>query len=140
MRTARKAELENQFVMPGSENLLDAPERKGYVRRWVKHDPQNPGNVEMYQRYGYVFSKEEFVANTDVSEGAAMDSRVSRPAGKGCTYYLMEITKKRHAEIQAYKRKNNADITKAIGIPNSPNIYAPKFNGHEQLGVEEEPE
>ncbi len=140
MRTAQKREVEQSFVMPGQENALDAPERKGYVRRWVKHDPSNPGNLEIYQRYGYTFAKDEFVANTDVSEGRAMDTRISRPAGGGCTYYLMEVSKKRHKEIQDFKRKNNEEITKALGVPNSPNVYAPEFGGREQLGVVEEPE
>jgi hypothetical protein len=123
--------------MPGDENKLDAPQRKGFVRRWVT---DKPGNIPTYQSYGYTFAVDNFTANKDVSESSAMDTRISRPAGGGLTYYLMETTVARHKEIQAHKRKRNNEITKAIGVPNSPNIYAPKFGGHEQLGVEESTE
>jgi hypothetical protein len=132
-----RTDVRTEFVMPGQANKLDAPERKGYVRRWVT---DKPGNIAEMQSYGYAFVVDTFSANKDSSEGSAMDTRISRPAGGGSTYYLMEITVKRNKEIEAYKARQNAEITKAIGVPNSPNIYAPKFNGREQLGVEEETE
>lgn len=133
---AKKAYQERtEFIMPGQANKLDAPERKGYVRRWVI---DKPGNVQEMQSYGYTFASDNFIANRDSSEGAAMDTRISRPAGGGFTYYLMEITIKRYNEIQEYKQRQNAEITKSIGIPNNPNVYAPKFGGREQIGVEEE--
>jgi hypothetical protein len=133
MRTALKKQEEQKFVMPGEGTKLDAPQRLGYVRRWAIN---RPGNLEELQSYGYTFAADEFAPKTDVTEGSAMDTRISRPAGGGFTYYLMEVTLKRHKEIQKFKDNRNAEITKAIGIPNSPNVYAPKFNGKEQLGVE----
>jgi hypothetical protein len=132
-----RTDARTEFVMPGQANKLDAPGRMGYVRRWVI---DKPGNIEEMQSYGYTFAVSNFSANKDVSEASAMDTRISRPAGGGFTYYLMEITNKRNKEIQEFKKNQNTEITKAIGIPNNPNIYAPKFNGREQLGVEEETE
>jgi hypothetical protein len=132
MPRKERTDARTEFVMPGDENKLDAPQRKGYVRRWVI---DKPGNIQTYQSYGYTFAADDFTANRDSSESSAMDSRISRPAGGGFTYYLMETTAQRHKEIQAHKRKRNAEITKSIGIPNSPNIYQPK---DEILGVTEE--
>jgi len=130
-----REDVREEFVMPGQANKLDAPIRKGYVRRWVI---DKPGNVQEFQSYGYSYTVDNFAANRDSSEGSSMDTRISRPAGGGSIYYLMEITEKRNNEIQAFKQAQNREITKSIGIPDNPNLYAPKFNGKEQFGVESE--
>ncbi len=133
-RKERKDER-TEFVMPGTANKLDAPLRPGFVRRWAV---DKPGQIAEYQSYGYSFAVDNFAANKDVSEASAIDTRISRPAGGGFTYYLMEVSIKRHNEIQAYKKARNDEITKSIGIPTNPHIYAPKIDGREQLGLVQE--
>lgn len=56
----------------GFKQKLQAPERKGYVRRWVNDEP---GRIQAMQELGYDFAK----ADTPTD---GMGTRITRHAGK----------------------------------------------------------
>lgn len=83
---------------------MTAPQRPGYVRRWVNDDP---GRLDSAQQGGY-----EFVLGEVRSEGGATDgvgAKISRVVGSNDngtpkTAYLMEIKKEWYDEDQQAKQ------------------------------------
>lgn len=93
---------------------LNAPQRPGYVRRWVNDDP---GRLDAAQEGGY-----EYVTGESRSEGGATDgmgakiSRVvgTRDGGAPITAYLMEIKKEWYDEDQEAKQGKIDDSEAAL--------------------------
>lgn len=83
---------------------MNAPQRPGYVRRWVN---DNPGRLDAAQQGGY-----EFVVGESASEGGATDgmgakiSRIvgTRDGGAPITAYLMETKQEWYEEDQKSKQ------------------------------------
>lgn len=89
---------------------LEAPERKGYVRRWVNDD----GNrvAELYDRdYEHV---EDTTIQTD-GEGTRVKRRVgTKKDGSPLYSYLMEIPEKYYQEDQKEKAKPLDEFNDAL--------------------------
>jgi hypothetical protein len=112
---------------------MNAPQRPGYVRRWVNDDP---GRLDAAQQGGY-----EFVLGESKSEGGAtegMGQKISRvvgsyDSGNPKTAYLMEIKKEWYDEDQRAKQ-GNVDLSEAAlrrgtdehGQPGVDGRYIPK--------------
>ena len=138
-RPITRKETTPQRVMPGQGNKLSVETpREGFVRRWVTNVP---GRLEEMQQYGYTFVENTGLgANAlDSSDASAMSTRVTRPAGGGNIYYLMEIREDWYQENQDYKQKQIDEIEKSMK-PSGPNGYVPKFNGREINGLETDTE
>lgn len=95
---------------------MNAPQRPGYVRRWVNDDV---GRLDAAQQGGY-----EFVTGESTSEGGATDgmgtkiSRVvgSRDNGQPITAYLMEIKQEWYDEDQQAKNRKIDENEAAIKV------------------------
>lgn len=61
----------------GFKQKLDAPQRPGYVRRWVD---DSPSRIMEMQELGYEFAQEQ--AGTGAKRTDGQGSRISRMAGK----------------------------------------------------------
>lgn len=91
---------------------LDAPERDGYVRRWVA---DRPGRIQAAQDGGYEFVTDQVqtgdAGSADVTMRKEVGSAVSRfggtdDSGKPINLYLMEIKKEWYDQDQAEKGLN----------------------------------
>src|SRR5574343_700072 len=89
---------------------LNAPNREGYVRRWVNDDNTRLKDFEE-GGYQYVYgAKAGDAAGNDVTAREGLDSRVSRVVGKKddgspLTAYLMEIRQDWYDEDQLAKMR-----------------------------------
>lgn len=99
---------------------MSAPERKGYVRRWVNDEMD--GRVNRFKEGGYEFVEDATMQIGDQNignENRNLGSRVSRvvgtqPNGEPKLAYLMEIKKEFYDEDQLAKEKINREIDNAI--------------------------
>lgn len=99
---------------------MSAPERKGYVRRWVNDEMD--GRVQRFKEGGYQFVEDAKLQIGDHNignENKNLGTRVSRvvgthPNGEPKLAYLMEIKKEFYDEDQRAKEKINREIDDAI--------------------------
>ena len=86
----------------GTRNVLTAPKREGYVRRFVNDEP---GRIQQYEAAGYAVVKED-VAVGDPKIGKELDpgSSVSLSVGGGTKAVLMEIREDWYKEDQKKKQ------------------------------------
>jgi hypothetical protein len=93
---------------------LDAPERKGFVRRWVNDEP---GRVQEAHELGYDFAEDkaaEGVSRTD-GQGSRISRIVGRDAQGGIKYaYLMETPASEYAKGVIEKEERLAPFEEAI--------------------------
>lgn len=110
----------------GTRLKLDAPQKEGYVRRYVNDDP---GRLDQFTEAGW-----EFVRKSDApdSQGDGVGSRISQhvgvhPSGEPKRAYLMEIDKDWYDEDQVEKAKVADQIDEVInaGVHGVPNAYTP---------------
>jgi len=86
----------------GTRNVLTAPKRKGYVRRFVNTEP---GRVQQYEAAGYTLVKEDIqVGDPTIGKNPQPGSVVSVPVGNGITTVLMEIKEEFYKEDQKAKQ------------------------------------
>lgn len=93
---------------------LDAPERKGWVRRWVNGDPLN---IRRMEELGYSLVAETAAEGNARTEG--LGTRISRHAGKdenGKPYQtvLMETPEDLHKEGEAEKESGRQAFEETI--------------------------
>lgn len=87
----------------GARNILTAPKRNGYVRRFVNDEP---GRVKMYEEAGYTVVKEDIeVGNTTIGKETQPGSAVKLSVGGDKNAVLMEIKEDWHKEDQIRKNK-----------------------------------
>lgn len=72
-----KSQRRRRSSVGGLKQKLDAPQRKGFVRRWVDNDPSRIMSME---ELGYALVSDK--AGEDASRTDGQGSRISRHAGK----------------------------------------------------------
>ena len=86
----------------GTRNVLTAPQRKGFVRRFVNDEP---GRVKQYEEAGYTIVKGDVpVGDPKVGKELQPGSPVSLPVGAGTKAVLMEIKEDWYREDQKTKQ------------------------------------
>ncbi len=75
--TEAKTQRRRRAQVGGFRQKLDAPQREGYVRRWVD---DSPARVMEMQELGYDFAQEKAGAGAQRTDGQG--SRISRMGGK----------------------------------------------------------
>lgn len=118
---SREPEGRAARVPVGVQRLkMSAPERKGYVRRWVNDEMD--GRCKRFEEGGYQFVEDAKLQIGELNvgnENRNLGSRVSRvvgthPNGEPKLAYLMEIKKEFYDEDQRAKEKINREIDDAI--------------------------
>jgi len=86
----------------GTRNVLTAPKKKGYVRRFVNDEP---GRIEQFEAAGYAVVKENIeVGDPAIGKGLDPGSAVSLSVGGGTKAVLMEIREDFYKEDQKAKQ------------------------------------
>jgi len=86
----------------GTRNVLTAPKRAGYMRRFVNDEP---GRIKQYEEAGYVIVKEDIpVGDPKIGKELQPGSPVNVPVGAGTNAVLMEIKEDWHNEDQKTKQ------------------------------------
>jgi hypothetical protein len=101
-------------VPVGVRNILTAPKREGYVRRFVN---DTPGRISQFEAAGYTTVKESVnVGDPSAGKSKHPGAITSVPAGSGVNAVLMEIRKDLYDEDQARKqaqiKMSENDITR----------------------------
>ena len=123
-----KAEIEKRSRVPvgTSELRLEAPDRPGYMRRWVS-DIKN--RLQRFERGGYEFVQTDAEESSGV-HGQTSDSRVRQVVGRAeggqpIYGYLMEIRRELYDEDQAKKaselEEQDADLRGGVVKQAHPN-------------------
>ncbi len=101
----------------GTRNVLTAPQRKGYKRRFVNIDEDKEGwdRIERFQAAGYsIVEGEVEIGNKRIAEESQMGKAVIRSVGSGMKGILMEIPEDWHEEDQAEKHAAIDETEKAM--------------------------
>lgn len=111
-RPDRSQSAHKKRVPVGTRNKLTAPERPGYVRRFVN---DVDGRLSMFEDAGYGAVR----VPTQVGDPAAGDSSqvgsvVRKPVGGGVTAVLMEIPKEYYEEDQLAKEQRLKEKEKSL--------------------------
>ena len=86
----------------GTRNVLTAPKRIGYVRRFVNDEP---GRIQQFEAAGYSVVKENItVGNPKIGKDLDPGSPVSLSVGGGTKAVLMEIREDWYREDQKAKQ------------------------------------
>ena len=86
----------------GTRNVLTAPKRPGYVRRFVNDEP---GRISQFEAAGYSVVKEDIcVGDPKIGKGLQPGSGVSLEVGGGTKSVLMEIREEWFEEDQKAKQ------------------------------------
>jgi len=86
----------------GTRNVLTAPKRPGYVRRFVNDEP---GRIQQFEAAGYSVVKEDVqVGDPKAGKNLKPGSGVSLPVGGGTDAVLMEIKEEFYKEDQKAKQ------------------------------------
>ena len=89
-------------VSLGTRNILTAPKKRGYVRRFVNNEP---GRVAQYEAAGYSVVKEDTqIGDPKIGKSSLPGSAAARPVGGGITTVLMEIREDWYNEDQKAKQ------------------------------------
>jgi hypothetical protein len=101
MTTQTGRQLRPKRIPLGTRNVLVAPERKGYVRRFVN---DVPGRIESFEAAGYAVVKEDIeVGDPKIGKSLDPGSPVSKSVGGGTRAVLMEIKEEWYEEDQQAK-------------------------------------
>ena len=86
----------------GTRNVLTAPKREGYVRRFVN---DTPGRIKQFEDAGYSVVRDNIeIGDPKAGKGNKVGSAVSKPVGGGTKGVLMEIKKEWYQEDQKAKQ------------------------------------
>lgn len=77
MTATPKSQRRRRASTGGMKQKLDAPQREGFVRRWVTEDPSR---IMAMQDLGYDFAADKAAAGAARTDG--LGSRISRHAGR----------------------------------------------------------
>lgn len=125
-----KSDRKERTPLGGLRTKLQAPERKGYVRRWFNDEP---GRLSDAEAAGYEFVSEPVQAgDPDVTNVLDPGSRISKTVSReGRKAYLMEIREDWYNEDQAAKEARLKETDDAIrkgslqGSPGQDGRYVP---------------
>lgn len=84
----------------GTRNVLTAPERDGYKRRFV-NDKDN--SIQRYLDAGYTIVENTSIGEDSANEASQLGSAARKPVGGGMNAVLMEIRKDWYQEDQDAK-------------------------------------
>lgn len=109
-----KAQRRRRASTGGFKQKLDAPQRKGYVRRWVDNDPSR---IMALEDLGYALVADK--AGEDEARTDGMGSRIARHGGKRDNgqpqqLVLMECRADDYAQGVAEKEEQLAPFEKAL--------------------------
>jgi hypothetical protein len=98
----------------GVQQRLQAPERKGYYRRWVNEDP---GRLQRFEEAGYQFVQDKEAI--EKSSGVKLDTRIRQIVGvheNGSPKYgfLMELPMKFYTQDQAAKQAELDEVDEQL--------------------------
>lgn len=110
-----KVRLEDELTMKVLGPLYVDPKHKKPGFHYLL--PTNvPGNIEYYERLGYVVVKDEIeVGDKKASHSSPLGAAVTINSKDGMLHVLMACTEERFQEIEAVKHKIGRDRMKAIG-------------------------
>lgn len=96
-------------------NILTAPQREGYVRRFVN---DTSDRVEQFLNYGWniVMDEELEVGDPRVGKSRSVGSPVTKDVGLGVTAVLMEIPKEIYDSRQRAKSEKIAEGERAMAL------------------------
>jgi len=91
----------------GTRNILTAPKKKGYERRFVN---DVDGRVKQFEEAGYSIVREKIeVGDPKAGNPSNLGSAVSKPVGGGTNCVLMEIKEDWYKEDQKEKQDRILD-------------------------------
>jgi len=86
----------------GTKNVLTAPKKAGYVRRFVNEDGDR---IKQFEAAGYTIVREDIeVGDPKAGKGSKVGSAVNPSVGAGGRAVLMEIKEDWHKEDQKAKQ------------------------------------
>lgn len=86
----------------GRRNVLTAPEKKGFKRRYVNID--DSARINMFQEAGWkIVDEKTQMGDENVGQASQVGSTAHKPVGGGTNAVLMEIKDEWYAEDQAAK-------------------------------------
>lgn len=114
--TAYKPEGGNVDNFDGGNDVLYAPQRPGFIRRWVN---DKPGQIEKRERQGYTVVEDlEKVGQQQASGRASRISTAwSQPVGGGMTGVLMEIPEELYNQRAQKRQAKVSETEEAILTP-----------------------
>jgi len=107
MSEVTKAETATSPVRPvriplGTKNVLTAPSKKGYKRRFVNEDGDR---IKQFEAAGYTIVRDNIeVGDPKAGKGRKVGSAVNPSVGPGAKAVLMEIKEEWYAEDQKAKQ------------------------------------
>ena len=117
MARPRNDERRKRVPLGTLRRRLSAPERPGYVRRWIN---DKPGRLMQAQEGGYEFVTDQTIdiGDPDVTNeiGNSLDSRISRVVdrGTGMRAFLMEIKEEWYVEDKAEQQRQIDELEEAL--------------------------
>lgn len=129
MRTSRQIEARsNQRTPIGQRNVLTAPKRDGFVRRYVNIDDN--GRIDMFKEAGWkIVDESTCMGDANAGTASQLGTVASKPVGGGRKAVLMEIRDDWYKEDQAAKdarlKENERGLLKDQNgqVPNQSNLY-----------------
>lgn len=129
MRTSRQIETRsNQRTPIGQRNVLTAPKRDGFVRRYVNIDDN--GRIDMFKEAGWkIVDESTCMGDANAGTASQVGTVASKPVGGGRKAVLMEIREDWYKEDQAAKdarlKENERGLLKDQNgqVPNQSNLY-----------------
>lgn len=129
MRMPRNQEARGAQRTPiGQRNVLTAPKKAGYVRRFVNIDDN--GRIDMFKDAGWKIVEEcTSIGDANVGSASQLGTVASKPVGGGRKAVLMEIREDWYKEDQAAKdarlKENERGLLKDQNgqVPNQSNLY-----------------
>jgi len=102
MTETMKTQKRPERVPLGTRNVLTAPKRRGYIRRFVNNDR---GRISQFEAAGYSVVKEDTqIGDPKIGKNSLPGSAAARPVGGGITTVLMEIREDWYNEDQKAKQ------------------------------------
>ena len=101
-RTSEETTKRPERVPLVSRNILTAPQRHGYVRRFVNNEP---GRINGFKAAGYeIVQGDAQIGDPKIGKGLLPGSAVAMPVGGGQNAVLMEIKQEYYDEDQKVKQ------------------------------------
>jgi len=113
-RTQSKKRRPSRRPLGVPVSKLTAPERKGYVRRWI-NDEENRIQLALDAGYEHVLNEDLSVAAAEGDSGSKVNQIVgTKDDGTALVAYLMEIPEDWHEEDQIRKQEIVDETERAI--------------------------
>jgi hypothetical protein len=110
-----KVRLEDELTMKINGPMYIDPKHKKPGFHYILPTTQ-PGNIEYYERLGYVVVKEEMpIGDQKAAHSSPLGAAVTINSRDGIIHVLMACSDERFEEIEAVKAKIGKDRMKAIG-------------------------